>query len=238
MGPFLLTSSILLPTLLTATLFSTLLPWTEFRSHTIAISDTIPLSFRTSHSVSKTVNPRAHVSIDDTRSIVLTLRNASVADEEILAQFVKGFFGGWVFAFERNLLGLLSGDIVRYPDLPKPSSPNRIQTASSLPSTTLPPLHTILFHAFQVIDLQLSTSPSYVDFAFGSSLTSFAGVHRFSISRLGDDSKTIELAFEHTSCNPNVNRPLPGGWVLFSLHKFYAMVLYREGVAGVMRTLC
>jgi hypothetical protein len=51
----------------------------------------------------KITNPHNHASIQDTR--FLTLRVAkSLSDEEILARFVKGFFGGYVFGPERNIL--------------------------------------------------------------------------------------------------------------------------------------
>lgn len=44
---------------------------------------------------------------EDSRSIKLLERDiCGLSDEEILARFVKGFFGGWVFAPERGIIGV------------------------------------------------------------------------------------------------------------------------------------
>lgn len=68
----------------------------------IASSPTVPDSLRQSKATLIT-NPKGHVTVDDTRYITLNLP-AHLSDEKILARFVKGFFGGHVFAPERSIL--------------------------------------------------------------------------------------------------------------------------------------
>lgn len=72
----------------------------------ITSSESIPDSFSSSHSVRAVVNPNHHVSLKDTRGLTITLsdQNASLSDEQVLARFLKGFFGGYVFAPEAFIL--------------------------------------------------------------------------------------------------------------------------------------
>jgi hypothetical protein len=68
----------------------------------ISSSASVPDSLRRSKAASIT-NPKGHVTVDDTRSITVNLP-AHLTDEAILARFVRGFFGGHVFAPERSIL--------------------------------------------------------------------------------------------------------------------------------------
>lgn len=54
----------------------------------------------------KVVNPRRYVGHNDSRTVVIELppSKAAWSDEQILAGFVQGFFGGWVFTPERIIL--------------------------------------------------------------------------------------------------------------------------------------
>lgn len=72
----------------------------------ITAADSISDSFRNSATVQQVVNPRNHMAIADSRymTVELPLRHCDVSDEVLLAQFVKGFFGGWVFAPEAAVL--------------------------------------------------------------------------------------------------------------------------------------
>lgn len=61
------------------------------------------------------VNPRSHRWITDSCSITLLKSDITkcgdekkeVGDEEIMARFVRGFFGGWSFTPERGLIAAL-----------------------------------------------------------------------------------------------------------------------------------
>jgi hypothetical protein len=116
---------------------------------------------------------------------------------------------------------------------------------SQLKKDTAPPLDALLFGVFRVVDrcIQESSSvqqePSYIDFAFGFEGGNLAGVHRFSVKRTGDAEEVsgtipVTIEFAHTGCNPQVNEPLKPE-VLQTLHLAYAMLLFREGVAEVLK---
>lgn len=54
------------------------------------------------------VNPHNHIADPDSISInLLRSEIGELSDEEILARFLKGFFGGWSFVPERIFLGAL-----------------------------------------------------------------------------------------------------------------------------------
>ena len=53
--------------------------------------------------------------MEDTRSVLLSKRDIrGMSDEELLARFVKGFFGGWAFWPEKCLLGVITGLGLRF----------------------------------------------------------------------------------------------------------------------------
>jgi hypothetical protein len=73
-------------------------------------------SFLNSQTCSAVVNPRRYKALSDTRSILLRLPSSrrQYSDEQILATFVKGFFGGWVFAPEGILLRAFQRTLVDF----------------------------------------------------------------------------------------------------------------------------
>ena len=231
---------------------------------TITSSDHVPDSFAHSFAVS-VVNPHRHVTINDTRSIVVSVLS-ELSQEQILAKFVSGFFGGFVFAPERTALRLFRQQIVNFKGkqslqvLARRNTDNTIELENTPPSTHiwaatdlnrkhLPPLHSILFGAFRIVDIQLSSAPdqstaslqqdSYVDIAFGADNGFIAGVHRFSVSEIEGSAsvggkRLVSITYDHTSCNPKDHKPL-GPDVLQTLHLWYAMLLFREGVVNVLK---
>lgn len=78
----------------------------------IVSSDQIPYNFAHSLAVS-TVNPRRHITINDTRSVIAPVSN-NLSHEQILAKFFSGFFGGYVLAPERVALRLLGQQLVKF----------------------------------------------------------------------------------------------------------------------------
>jgi hypothetical protein len=120
-------------------------------------------------------------------------------------------------------------------------------------SEILPEIDSVFFGAFQVVDKKLQDSSrssggevateaeSYIDFAFGSSETSFSGVHRLSVARdldkacaQGVESDEIRLTMACVTCNPLKNRKVAPTWT-WTFHRVYAMLLFREGVAEVVK---
>lgn len=110
---------------------------------------------------------------------------------------------------------------------------------------SLPAIQTVLFGGFQVANIELSSrtgfeevthSTSFVDVVFGSDSTAFSGVHRFAVTRNAEAQSQVRICYAHIACNPTVNVALGPAFV-FTLHKLYAMWLFREGVVEVMRRL-
>ncbi|KAF2853060.1 hypothetical protein T440DRAFT_505954 [Plenodomus tracheiphilus IPT5] len=187
------------------------------------------------------VNPNKHIPVHDSRHINVQLLN-TMNNEEILARFVKGFFGGHVFAPERSILRAVRQEISRFDALKDIPVSSHVWSTSQLSNQTLSPLHALLFGAFRVVDSKLSEAESYIDFAFGSDSGGLVGVHRFSVSEDSQVPETplagmrsVRIEFAHSGCNPKENKPL-GPEVLQTLHLWYAMLLFREGVAEVMKS--
>lgn len=60
------------------------------------------------------VHPSGPVVLQDTRRITVSLCDASLSDEEILARFVKGFFGGYALWPEYFMLRALRKNMVHF----------------------------------------------------------------------------------------------------------------------------
>ncbi len=117
-----------------------------------------------------------------------------------------------------------------------------------LSSTTLPPLHSVLFRGnFMLLDKSIpaehkqqqmgfapETRPSYVDLAYGDNRKRFAGLHRFELIRdLESEGSGAWIWYSSTSCNPTVNKPV-FPHIAFVFHKVYARALFRDGIAAVI----
>lgn len=79
-------------------------------------TDSIPDSLRQSRTNRDVVNPREHIALYDTRYMDVQLSSEAkvLNNEALLAAFLRGFFGGRVFAPERALLRLFKPDIVNF----------------------------------------------------------------------------------------------------------------------------
>jgi hypothetical protein len=125
------------------------------------------------------------------------------------------------------------------------SAPGAIWSTTQLDGDKLPPLCTVLFGGFQIANIQShaeaggqhaeETSLS-IDIVFGADKTHFAGLHRFSVIRNKDAVDCIRISYAHIACNPILNKAL-GPHFVFLMHKLYAMWLFREGIAEVMRRI-
>jgi hypothetical protein len=107
--PLFLLSSLALPA--TALLISAYLynaPLSARKTRTIQTSNSLSATCSTSDSLHHIVNPRNHISATDSRRIILSKTEVgNLTDEEILARFLRGFYGGWIFAPEKALIGAL-----------------------------------------------------------------------------------------------------------------------------------
>lgn len=237
------------------------------RNQFVASND-ISSSLRNSRTVRELINIKNHQSIVNSLTIELEIppQHEDVADEVLLASFTRGFFGGLVLAPERTLLQTLRLNLVRFTRMFKnptvgtgtnlwlglaswpPST--HIWSRAELPEERLPPMHSILFGVFQVVDVQLrhtdkgataGHNESYVDFGWGSDQANFDGVHRFSVIRPINDPlsnrKIVQIHLQCLACNPQVDRPMGPGF-LVPFHNKYSELLFREGVAEILKTLC
>jgi hypothetical protein len=172
-------------------------------------SDFLSPSCRSSRSL-KIINPSNNIIKTD--SIAISLSKAEVGgltDEEILARFVKGFFGGLVFAPERALIaGLktlkMSFIPVNFAGWFSPSYQflrtmietwltrcaegveveEKINDLSQISSTTLPPANSLFFDSFLLLDSKIGASQSFIEFGFGDDQKQFSGFHRVEILRM------------------------------------------------------
>jgi hypothetical protein len=85
---------------------------------------------------------------------------------------------------------------------------------------------------------------SYIDFIFGSDNGFIAGVHRFTVSRNNESEEgkqsdettaSVTIEFSHKGCHPKENKPMNPDDIMQKLHLAYAMLLFREGVAEVLK---
>ncbi|KAG7111614.1 hypothetical protein HYQ44_009809 [Verticillium longisporum] len=210
--------------------------------------DVNPASFLQSVTVTQHVNPGAHPALHDCRHMDVSIPEhaRSLTDQVLLAAFVRGFFGGKVFAPERAVLKIAKLDLLNYPSLKRNASISPVWHVNQLAGDELPLVTTILFGAFQISDSQIhpsgdvTTNPveseSSVDFVFGSSQGNFSGTHQFSILRTKGRPERARVRYAHISCNPNGGKlPMPD--FMAPLHNLYAMLLFREAVGEVKRRL-
>ncbi|KAG0645644.1 hypothetical protein D0Z07_8610 [Hyphodiscus hymeniophilus] len=245
---FFLASALSLPaTAILVKLFLHNHPLSSFRTRTIESTETLSPTSATSFSIHNLVDPNNHLGIVDSRSIrLLKSQVGSYPVEEILARFLKGFFGGWVFTPERLLIASLNGIGMKFIPVQfskiKPKGPT-LSSLGDFSSTELPPRHTMLWGcSFIVLDYQIispspthldDAPPSFIEIGFGDDRKRFAGLHRFEVTRSRDGGATI--CFSSFSCNPTVNKaPFPK-WI-FRFHLFYAQCLFRDGIREVLST--
>jgi hypothetical protein len=125
-----------------------------------------------------------------------------------------------------------------------------IWNPSDISHENLPEVDSLLFGMFQVVDKKVKepdTGLSYIDYAFGSTEQSFAGVHRFSVERRSDpetvgvverktddtDYDDVRVTFSCIVCDPKAGKRLSPQWIR-EFHGMYAGILFREGIAQIL----
>ncbi|KAF5984943.1 hypothetical protein FBULB1_3136 [Fusarium bulbicola] len=201
---------------------------------------TVPEKFQKSRSVSEVVNAKQHIYDSDSRYITLDIppQHGDVSDEVLLAKFVKGYFGGAVIRPERVALSTLGMTLVNFTK--SGPVPRKLWSCTELPEVSLPPVNTILYGVFQVLETEIGAkvapnrTESHVDFGFGSDSDVFAGVHRFVVVRTKEEKseETVQIHYESMTCNPIQNRPLRPR-ILFKFHEFYADLLFRDAISEI-----
>lgn len=117
---------------------------------------------------------------------------------------------------------------------------------TELPDTRLLPTGSSLFGSFKLLDKCIDEpsnhSSSYVDYGFGSDEASFAGCHRFRITRNlppepeGEETQPeprVCITIEHFRCNPQKNA-LPIAEYIERFHFVYSKALFANGIQLVL----
>ncbi|KAM3076131.1 hypothetical protein ACMFMF_005471 [Clarireedia jacksonii] len=221
-------------------------PLAASRTAAIRIYPSISPSCKTSKSLQTLVNPHNHIAVADSYSIRLSSSEiCGRSDEEILATFTHGLFGGWVFSPERYAIRLLEKFGLRIVPMAFSKIPSPGPKIQHLSTDTLPPIHSLLFGGnFIVLDTSVSikeerrpAAQAFVEIGYGHDRKHFVGMHRFEVCRdnMNGDEGVI-IWYSSISCDPSVNKPVFPSW-FFEFHKFYAFNLFRDGIAAVLEAI-
>ncbi|KAH8768819.1 hypothetical protein BGZ57DRAFT_898537 [Hyaloscypha finlandica] len=192
-------------------------PLSASKSRTIKTSSSLSPTSSTSASL-KIINPRAYPQNSSTNSRLIILSKSEVrnlTDEEILARFLGGFFGGWVFIPEKGIISLFrvfGRPMIAVGFTGVAMNGRQILSPSAIEREKLPEKGTVLLGGnFMVLDAQLKGrgkedegwegegGESFVEVGFGDDRKGFAGMHRFEVLRLSDstDGKGEEVGGEN-----------------------------------------
>lgn len=117
-------------------------------------------------------------------------------------------------------------------------------TKNQLPVKTLLPVNSRVADLFQLTDSHVvdraadisGINESFVDFAFGSDNSTFAGAHRIYVSRALDDPEAVTIGLSCIVVNPATGKNVvPLGTASF--HRVYAMMLFRDSLAEIQDEL-
>ena len=206
-----------------------------------------------------------------------------LSDAEILKRLCIGFWGGTIFSYEQSFLRGFPKDRVHFELERRKERGDYYATSRWGQQHFELEKGDHLYQTFQVLDMkirppcqekvavprpergsaeqydlegfQAGEESSYIDFGYGSSRpgSKFAGVHRFSVTRLPpetvqgsswqtqrqndwleDDGGRVRVTFESYTCSPT-----PGGGTMmewgWKYHKKYSRMLFSTGVAAVVR---
>ncbi|KAG8164442.1 hypothetical protein KVR01_006360 [Diaporthe batatas] len=184
-----------------------------------------------------------------------------IENNEILARFTQGFFGGWVFSPERwffnyTRLSLTNTDKLENIELER-SPIQEVWDLSSLSQKSLPPSGSLLFGIFllsEKLPLKTAGQPGtrepiantapggdgdFVSAEFvagGSDAYELVSSHRFEVTRENGRKEgkqdIVTVTFSHVSCNSVTGRPYS---TFFQwLHNVYARLLFADGIRAVL----
>ncbi|KAL4924014.1 uncharacterized protein BDV17DRAFT_301361 [Aspergillus undulatus] len=214
------------------------------------------------------IDPAANPTEEESYILCILARElkSGISDEEILARFSRGFFGGWGFSPERWIAPCVQGIIDHevftrrwqldaagdsYPDT-NPDTCN-ISHPNVMSKERLPPLGACLFGLYYLVDTNVCISEynypsnarperSFVEYAGRTRGRSLAASHRFEIFRqfsgptLGDQEQVM-IIYSHVRSNPR-----NGGQVysrpMTAMHVCYAHLLFADGIREVLASKC
>ncbi|KAJ5178561.1 uncharacterized protein N7500_001260 [Penicillium coprophilum] len=192
------------------------------------------------------LNPKNYPIDQESYSLRIPAKNLphGITDEEVLARFSKGVFGGGYSLLRGGWHLTSSSD----PALPGHS----IWKLESLSRNTLPPLGSTLFGLLTLFDTSACTEAhrisvfpesqdiprpnfAFAEYAGRTKSLSLAASHRFEVNReLKGSEDVIQLTFSHVRSNPaNGGKPLPGWFIWF--HVLYSKLLFADGIRELLR---
>ncbi|KAL4906394.1 hypothetical protein BDW74DRAFT_176723 [Aspergillus multicolor] len=188
---------------------------------------------------------------------------AGITNEQLLARFSNGVFGGRIFTPERWIAPIMQRcideDVIaatgRDSSIPPP-----LWDLDALSQTTLPPLGTTLFGLLTLFDTSACTDAhrtavfpasanvprptfAFAEYAGRTRSRGLAASHRFEVTRerereqehVGEEEVEFAvITFSHVRSNPATGgKSLPTWFVWF--HVLYSGLLFAEGIREVLR---
>lgn len=191
------------------------------------------------------------INTDRVSQVISAKSVAGLSDEEILALFTTGFFGGFIFRIESWFLRVWGSRFLpaRYTGFQADAQAVAIRRPTAIPRQRLLPVGSLFFSSFLMLDKHIveptkepfsedESVSSYVDYGFGSDEARFAGCHRFRVTRLPAATETsdaqVQIDLEHFRCNPQQNIPsLAESFQWF--HFAYAKALFANGIQAILK---
>ncbi|KAG6354353.1 hypothetical protein INS49_004370 [Diaporthe citri] len=198
-----------------------------------------------------------------TMEIPTTRLKPGLDNNEILARFTQGFFGGWIFSPERWVVLLLTdvpSETPGFDNVNLEESPIReVWDLEALSAKAPPPSGSLLFGNFLLAESvsnattrreteQPPAKPgpqgprdfASAEFVAGGSKTfELISSHRFEVAREHDREEKggrdlVTVTFSHVSCKSVAGRPYSTFFRL--LHLVYARLLFANGIRAILET--
>ncbi|KAL4867497.1 hypothetical protein BDV12DRAFT_186670 [Aspergillus spectabilis] len=211
----------------------------------------------------RVMDPGANPTQEESYILRLPLRKlrSGIDDEEILARFSRGYFGGWMFTPERWIApyvqGIIDHDVFARSRVPGYATSDiyKISSPNGLSSKHLPPLGACLFSLYYLLEssicspgyrtevfLSSGQTPrpdrSFVEYAGRTKGRSLAASHQFEVIREAPVStpggeEYVTIIYSHVRSNPRT-----GGRVysrpMTAMHICYAHLLFADGIREVL----
>ncbi|GJC84587.1 hypothetical protein ColLi_07425 [Colletotrichum liriopes] len=225
-----------------------------------------PVSGHAESAAARAVGRRRPLLAGDSYSVSIPLSRLrpGITDQEILARFTRGFFGGPTFTPERWLFALSGYQLTDVEAIREAArcSPRKLRDGlaitkvgapSSIADETTPVVGSLLFGNFLVLDSRWATSAedaaaatSYIDFVYGGGERSvISGSHRFQVSRRGRRSSDSEepaagrdedaVDIAFSSVTDLAGMDGMLGRRFLGFHRLYSHLLFSDGIRRTLQ---
>ncbi|GFF22390.1 hypothetical protein IFM61606_08455 [Aspergillus udagawae] len=181
-------------------------------------------------------NPRGMPVYGDSYTIRIPLRDLKpgISDEEILARFSKGFFGGWVFAPE--CINTPNPGLVPLPVWQNHAIPvgtlvfGNWQLLDS--SVANPDVRRRLYPTHIESTIATKQNQAFVEYVGGSGKSHVVFSDRVEVERDGD---AVMITLSGFTCDPLTGEPAVPKVVRELLHPVFAKMLLGDGIREILR---